>query len=103
MSVRSNLLLGASLGALLLAPAVASAQAVNPNAQEWALINLQPTDVASANGGAGVIVGLFDGLTDCRHPDLTGRCTNTLISGGRYRFYDNHGTHTAGIIEGKQF
>lgn len=73
------------------------------NTDEWALIGLTPDLVASANGGAGVIVGLFDGETDCRHVDLTGHCTDVAISGGRYRRYDQHGTHTAGIIAGVKY
>lgn len=75
----------------------------NPNAGEWALINLTAADVASANGGSGVKVALLDGLTDCTHTDLSGRCTNNKLSGGSYRFYSNHGTHTAGIIAGKKY
>ncbi|MGE5721472.1 MAG: S8 family peptidase [Sphingomonadales bacterium] len=73
------------------------------NLAEWSLINLTPDIVASAGGGAGVFVALYDGKTDCRHPDLTGRCINIAIQGGRYRFYDSHGTHTAGIIAGKKY
>lgn len=70
------------------------------NVDEWNLINLSS---AATAGGAGITVALLDGLTDCRHPDLSGRCTSQLIDGGRYRFYDTHGTHTAGIIAGKQY
>lgn len=81
----------------------APAPAVNPNLDEWNLIHLTATDVASANGGSGVKVALMDGLTDCRDTDLAGRCTNTKISGGRYIFYDAHGTHTAGIIAGAKY
>ncbi|HVM23214.1 MAG TPA: S8 family serine peptidase [Sphingomicrobium sp.] len=75
-----------------------------PNQDEWNLINLTATDVSSANGGAGAYVAVLDGLTDCRHSEFAGssgqRCDNTLIQGGRYRFYDNHGTHTAGTVAG---
>jgi hypothetical protein len=59
----------AALAAALFTPGLALAQttfpSTNPNAQEWALISLTPTIVASAKGGAGVIVGVYDGLTDC--------------------------------------
>ncbi|HJQ16193.1 MAG TPA: S8 family peptidase [Allosphingosinicella sp.] len=89
------------------APAYAAvrktAVAAPSNSDEWALINLTPDLVASANGGSGVLVALLDGLTDCRHPDLSGRCENVMIQGGRYRFYDSHGTHTAGIVAGKKY
>ena len=74
-----------------------------PNLDEWNLINLNATDVASASGGAGVEVAVLDGLTDCRHSEFAGtprRCENFLIEGGRYRFYDSHGTHTAGTVAG---
>ncbi|HEX8569430.1 MAG TPA: S8 family peptidase [Caulobacteraceae bacterium] len=72
-----------------------------PNADEFALIKLTPEIVASANGGAGVLVGVYDGLSDCRHTELAGRCTNTTMPGGTYRYYDNHGTHVAGTVAGK--
>lgn len=75
--------------------------ASSPNAGEYGLIQLTNGIVADANGGAGVLVGVYDGLADCRHAELTGRCTNTLVSGGRYRFYDNHGTHVAGTVAGR--
>jgi hypothetical protein len=45
----------------------------------------------------------MDGYTDCRDTDLTGRCTNIKITGGKYNFYDQHGTHTAGIIAGAKY
>lgn len=77
--------------------------ATNPNLDEWNLVSLNSTDVASANGGSGVKVALLDGVTDCRHTDLTGHCSYTLLSGGTYNYYSNHGTHTAGIIAGKSF
>lgn len=72
------------------------------NLDEWNLIKLTSTDVAAAQGGAGVTVAVMDGLTDCRHVDLTTRCENFQIDGGRYRFYGNHGTHVAGIVAGAQ-
>jgi hypothetical protein len=116
MGIRGSRFVGVSIAALVAcglfaSPAMARARkpapppapAVNPNADEWALINLTATDVASANGGSGVKVALMDGLTDCRDTDLAGRCTNTKIAGGRYLFYDNHGTHTAGIIAGAKY
>ena len=84
-------------------PKAPAATPVNPNADEWKLINLSATDVASANGGSGIKVALMDGYTDCRDTDLSGRCTNYKITGGRYVFYDNHGTHTAGIIAGAKY
>jgi hypothetical protein len=84
-------------------PVLAALDASNPNYTEWSLINLTASDVTSANGGAGVKVAVLDGLTDCRHNDLTGRCSYNLISGGTYRYYSNHGTHTAGIVAGSKF
>jgi hypothetical protein len=115
---KSVLLLSSALGAVLLSgPAFAgdkvrpgevdknqpkpAAVAGSPNTGEYTLINLTATDIAAANAGAGVLVGVYDGLTDCRHTELTGRCTNTQIPGGRYRFYDDHGTHVAGTVAGK--
>lgn len=96
--------LKATVVGLLLAGSQSALAATAPsNLDEWSLINLTPALVASANGGSGVIVGLFDGKTDCRHVDLRGRCTNVAIQGGRYRNYDSHGTHTAGIIAGKKY
>lgn len=94
--------------ALASAPGFALAQTAsfptsNPNADEWSLINLTPTIVDSANGGAGVIIGLYDGLTDCRDADIAGRCGNLIFAGGTYKFYGNHGTHTAGTIAGSRF
>lgn len=80
-----------------------SQTATNPNLDEWSLINLTPADVASASGGSGVKVAVLDGVADCRHSDLAGRCSNVLLPRGRYRFYGNHGTHTAGIVAGNQF
>jgi subtilisin family serine protease len=75
----------------------------NPNAAEWALIRLTPTIVASAKGGAGVTVGLYDGLTDCRSPDLAGRCSNLAFSTGVYSSYSDHGSHTGGTIAGARY
>jgi subtilisin family serine protease len=77
--------------------------ATNPNAAEWALIKLTPNIVASAKGGSGVLVGLYDGRADCRNRDLAGRCNNLLLSTGIYSSYDNHGSHTAGTIAGARF
>lgn len=76
---------------------------VNPNSTEWGLINLLPADTASAKGGAGVIVALLDGRSDCRDTDLAGHCSNILQPGGTYATYATHGTHTAGIVAGKSF
>lgn len=84
-------------------PVTAAQTATNPNLNEWSLINLTAADVACALGGSGVKVAVLDGLTDCRHTDLAGRCTSNLLPRGRYRYYDSHGTHTAGIIAGNQF
>lgn len=78
------------------------------NVDEWKLINVIGSDgngsynYRTSIDATGVAVGLFDGLTDCRHVDLTGHCEYNLISGGHYRFYDSHGTHTAGIIAGNK-
>lgn len=74
-----------------------------PNQAEWNLINLKATDVASANGGAGIYVAVLDGRADCRNSEFAGspqRCDNTLIARGSYRTYDEHGTHTAGTVAG---
>lgn len=85
------------------APAMTALDSSNPNYPEWSLINLNATDVASAKGGAGIKVALLDGVTDCRHQDLSSRCSYNLLSGGTYKYYSNHGTHTAGIIAGSQY
>jgi len=87
---------------ILRAPAPAPAPGPS-NLDEWALIGLTSTLVSSASGGSGVTVALLDGRTDCRDTDLSGRCTNILITGGTYTKYDNHGTHTAGIIAGTKY
>jgi len=97
----------AALTAALFTPGLALAQttfpSTNPNAQEWALIGLTPTIVASAKGGAGVIVGVYDGLTDCSVTDLFGRCANFKASNGTYLGYATHGTHTAGTVAGAKY
>lgn len=85
-------------------PTAAQGQALTPNSAEWNLINLTPKLIAEANGGLGVEVAVMDGLTDCRHAEFgpaPQHCENNTISGGRYRFYSNHGTHVAGTIAGK--
>ncbi|MDH4385713.1 MAG: S8 family serine peptidase [Caulobacter sp.] len=97
----------AVLTAALFTPGLALAQttfpSTNPNAQEWALIGLTPTIVASAKGGAGVIVGVYDGLTACNVTDLAGRCANFKASNGSYLGFSTHGTHTAGTIAGAKY
>lgn len=99
-------------GMLVAAPAAHAARAKKPpppaadNLAEWTLIKLIGTtngtnwDLRTGVDASTVTVGLFDGYTDCRHVDLTGHCQNFPITGGTYRFYDSHGTHTAGIIAG---
>jgi hypothetical protein len=47
-------------------------------------------------------VALLDGLTDCTHRELSGRCTNVKLSGGTYTAYSAHGSHTAGTVAGSQ-
>ena len=96
---------GASLAAAMVIVGGGTQAAAAPapsNVDEWTLIGLTPQLVASANGGGGVLVAVLDGRADCRHPDLTGRCSNFLIPGGTYRRYDSHGTHTSGIVAGKK-
>lgn len=95
--------LGLPTAAVAKRPAPPPPPPAQPNLDEWNLINLNASDVASASGGAGVKVAVLDGLTDCRHSEFNGtprRCENFLIEGGRYRFYDSHGTHTAGTVAG---
>lgn len=70
----------------------------NPNAASWTLVGLPVTAT-----GAGVKVAVLDGLTDCAHVDLSGRCTAVKLTGGRYRRADSHGTHTAGIVAGAKY
>jgi len=98
---------GIGLGVIAVGLAVAgssSVQAAVPsNLDEWSLIQLTPTLVTSAKGGTGVSVALLDGKTDCADKDLSGRCTAISIQGGRYRYTDQHGTHTAGIVAGKTY
>ena len=105
--MKRGIICTAAITAALAAPVGALAQttfpATNPNAAEWALIKLTPTLVASARGGAGVLVGLYDGLTDCRSPDLAGRCSSFGLSTGQYLSYNAHGSHTAGTIAGARY
>ena len=54
-----QLLSGVAFAALISVPGLALAQTFptsNPTAGEWALINLTPSTVAAAHGGAGVTV-----------------------------------------------
>lgn len=75
----------------------------NPNLNEWSLIKLTATDVASAKGGSGVKVAVLDQLADCGHPDLATRCTSLTLQGGTYKTYGTHGTHTSGTVAGSRF
>lgn len=77
--------------------------ASNPNAAEWALIRLTPNLVSGAKGGSGVIVGLYDGLADCRSTDLAGRCSNLVPNTGTFSSYSTHGSHTVGTIAGARY
>ena len=88
----------ATWAALDLAGTPAQSAITNPNLTSWTLVGLP---VAAT--GAGVKVAVLDGLTDCAHPDLAGRCTTVKLTGGRYRKPDSHGTHTAGIVAGKLY
>jgi len=92
---------------VLAAPVSAVGQTVfpssNPNAGEWALIRLTPSLVSSARGGAGVIVGLYDGLADCRSTDFAGRCSNLVPNTGVFSSPSVHGTHTAGTMAGARY
>ena len=114
---RSVLLLTTAMGVLLAASAASAktrpgddervtarpgsgSTAPADNTAEWKLINLTPTIVADAHAGAGVVVGVYDGLADCNHPELAGRCSNTTMPGARYRWYNNHGTHVSGTVAG---
>lgn len=85
------------------APEQTAINTANYNYDEWSLIKLNDTLVASASGGAGVKVAVLDSVTDCRHSDLVGRCSYKLLSGGTYTTYGGHGTHTAGIVAGKKY
>jgi hypothetical protein len=100
-------LIAALFSAVLITPVSALGQTVfpstNPNAPEWAQIKLTPALVASAKGGAGVIVGLYDGQADCRSTDLAGRCGTLLLNTGVYGPYSDHGTHTAGTLAGAKY
>ena len=75
----------------------------NPNTNEFSLIKLTATDAASAKEGAGVIVAVLDQLADCRHMDLTSRCTAIKLGSGTYTRYGTHGTHTSGTVGGSKF
>ncbi|MEG6507920.1 S8 family serine peptidase [Methyloligella sp. 2.7D] len=49
--------------------------------------------------GAGVRVGVLDGLADWTHSDLSARIDRyATFSSGSYTTFDSHGTHVAGIV-----
>ena len=85
------------------APTPQAINTANYNYDEWSLIKLTDTLVASAAGGAGVRVAVLDSLADCRHADLAGRCSYNLLTGGTYTRYGDHGTHVGGIVAGRQY
>lgn len=107
----SSLLSATAIVALLTSSSIAFADPVqtattttsNPNANEWALINMLNADVNAANAGLGVKVAVLDGLADCTHVELKTRCTNYKISGGVYTKSSDHGTHTSGIVAGSKY
>ena len=81
----------------------ATFDASNPNLNEWTLIKLNLTDATSASDGLGTKVAVLDGKADCTNAALAGRCVNYGLSGATYTRYDNHGTHTSGIIAANPF
>ena len=51
--------------------------------------------------GSGVKVGIMDGEARCSHQELAGHCTEYYSQEDQGRFYNDHGTHVATIIAGK--
>jgi hypothetical protein len=78
----------------LLASTALSAQEYRPNMTQ---IGVTPTLHANEGTGAGVKIGILDGLADRYHYDLEDRTLNFNYSGGKYTKFALHGTHVAGI------
>lgn len=126
---RQAFLIAAAAAALLVTPGLALAQSADAeqsgkpnrppppppppsnNNAAWALIGWTEEVAALGYYGSGVTVGLFDGLTYCPHAELGPaapvnaplggfNCANHTFSPATYRYYDHHGTHTAGTIAG---
>ncbi|MGD9536507.1 MAG: S8 family serine peptidase [Alphaproteobacteria bacterium] len=83
----------AGAGALLASTAL-SAQEYRSNMTQ---IGVTPTLHAKEGTGAGVKIGILDGLADRNHYDLAGRTLNFTYNGGTYTAFALHGTHVSGI------
>lgn len=58
--------------------------------------------IADSTAAKNVAIAILDGRADPNHIDLNGRLTVHIVYSGRYRRYDNHGTHVAGIAGASQ-
>lgn len=82
-------------------PLLAMAHSVDAAERQWwhSMIGLTPAIAAALNYGAGVRVGVLDGLVRYNHPDLIGLVDRRWrLPGASYSFFDDHATHLAGII-----
>src|SRR5581483_2059765 len=68
--------------------------------QWWnTLIGATQANQNMLGNGAGVRVGVLDGLANWTHSEFGGRIDRVWVfSGGSYSFLDNHGSHVSGII-----
>ena len=88
-------------GAVLSLVAATALGAVRADAQEFGpnlgIIGVTAETQDLGNSGAGVTVGIIDGLADALHFDLN-IAVQVVATGGSYVFADAHGSHVAGIV-----